>query len=145
MNDTDLVLLDTNVLLSATDSSRSRHAAAVELLEEDPRDLAISPQIVREYLAVATRPTTANGLGLAADLAVVNVRRLLASLRLLPEGSASTARLLDLLGDVTVAGRQVHDAHVVAVALTHGAEALVTDDARHFQRFSDLLIVESLG
>jgi predicted nucleic acid-binding protein len=52
-------LLDTNVLLAATDEGRDQHARAIETLDEWPAagtTLYTSGQILREYLAVATRP-----------------------------------------------------------------------------------------
>lgn len=145
MRAADLVVVDTNVLLSASDRSRSSHEAALRLLRDDPRDLHVTPQVVREYLAVATRPPEANGLGLPHARAVENVRGLLTSLGLLAEGAGSTGRLLDLVGSAAATGRQVHDANIVAVALAHGASAVVTDDARHFARFAEHLTIESLG
>lgn len=144
MSRADVVVVDTNVLLSATDRSRAQHEAARTLLREDPRDLHVTPQVVREYLAVATRPAGLNGLGLAPEAAVANVRELLRSLGMLPEGTASTAHLLRLVASGASAGRQVHDANLVAVALAHGAAAVVTDDTSHFARYADQIRIEPL-
>lgn len=57
------VVVDTNVLLAATDRSRRTHAKATDFLNSDERELCVTPQIVREYLAVATRPRDASGFG----------------------------------------------------------------------------------
>ena len=149
MTNTDsavLVVVDTNVLLAATDRSRDAHAAATDLLNEDERRLAITPQIVREYLAVTTRPIEANGLGLAGSDAVANMEQFLADMELMSEDTASTQILLDLIGRQSAAsGKQVHDANVVAVALAHRAAAIVTDNTRHFDRFADLIGVEGMN
>lgn len=60
------LLLDTNVLLSATDRSRNSHASCTELFELLPA-AGVHPvtigQVLREYLVVATRPVEVNGLG----------------------------------------------------------------------------------
>ncbi|MFT4009102.1 MAG: PIN domain-containing protein [Nocardioidaceae bacterium] len=138
------MVVDTNVLLAATDRSRAAHAAATAFLNDDERRLALTPQVVREYLAVATRPVEANGLGLAGAGAVANVRQLLDDMDLLSEGAVTTGGLMDLIGDHAVAGKQVHDANVVAVALAHRASAIVTDNVRHFARFDQLIAIESL-
>lgn len=140
-----MVVVDTNVLLAATDRSRAHHGGATRFLGQDERDLAITPQVAREYLAVATRPVEANGLGLAEVDAVANLRDLLDVLALLEEGSRSTAVLLGLLTEVGASGRQVHDANVVAVALAHGAAAVVTEDTRHFTRFAHRIALEDLS
>lgn len=42
---TELVVVDTIVLLAATDTSRVAHIAATEFLNEDERRLAMTPQI----------------------------------------------------------------------------------------------------
>lgn len=141
---TALVLVDTNVLLAATDTSRAAHAAATAFLNHDERRLALTPQIVREYLAVSTRPVDVNGLGLAAADAVANVTQFLDDMDLLTEDAATTAGLMDLIGVRAAAGKQVHDANVVAVALAYRASTIVTDDARHFGRFGDVIAVENL-
>jgi predicted nucleic acid-binding protein len=137
-------VVDTNVLLSATDRTRSAHQSATRFLDTDERRLALTPQIVREYLAVATRPLDANGFGLSGQDAADNVQQLLEDMDLLSESSASTRRLTDLVGSGSAAGRQVHDANIVAVALAHGASTIVTDDARYFARFADVIEVETL-
>ena len=139
-----LVVVDTNVLLAATDRSRAAHAAATAFLNDDGRRLALTAQIVREYLAVATRPVEANGFGLAGADAVANVKEFLDDMDVLSEDTLTTARLMDLIDRQAAAGKQVHDANVVAVALAHHASAIVTDNTRHFSRFGDLIAVESL-
>lgn len=140
-----LVVIDTNVLLAATDRSRAAHEAATRFLNDDERRLALTPQIVREYLAVTTRPGEVNGFGLPGDDAVANVEQFLDDMELLSEDISTTRRLMGLIGARSTAGRQVHDANVVAVALTHQATSIVTDNMRHFSRFADLISVESLG
>jgi len=142
---TTLVVVDTNVLLAATDRSRDSHSAATQLISEDERRLAITPQIVREYLAVATRPLEVNGFGLAGEDAVANVEQFLDDMELLSEDAATTRLLLELIGQASAAGKQVHDANVVAVALAHGAAAIITDNARQFARFAELVTIENLG
>lgn len=140
-----VVVVDTNVLLAATDTTRAAHAAATAFLNEDERRLALTPQIVREYLAVATRPVDANGFGLTTHDAIANVHEFLDDMDLLAEDAAATNLLMRLVSDHQVVGKQVHDANVVAVALAHGARAIVTDNIRHFSRFSGLIGVESVA
>ncbi len=84
----DRAVLDTNVLLAATDEARQEHEHAVAAINLWPASglvLYTSGQIMREYLAVATRPVDQNGLGMARPDAVANVRALRARLNLLAE------------------------------------------------------------
>lgn len=138
-------MVDTNVLLAATDRSRDHHDAATRFLNEDVRRLAVSPQIVREYLAVTSRPVDVNGLGLSGEDAVANVEQFLEGMEVLTEGSATTLSLMELIVAGPAVGKQVHDANVVAVALAHRAAAIVTDNTRHFARFARLISVEEIG
>jgi len=142
---TSLVVVDTNVLLAATDKSRRTHQAATQFLNTDPRRLALTPQIVREYLVVATRPVAANGLGLTVTDAVTNIEEFLADMEFLDETLATTRHLLDLVGRGLAEGKQIHDANLVATALAHRASALVTDNQAHFLRFAGLIRLEDCG
>lgn len=136
----DRAVLDTNVLLAATDEGRDEHEPAIAALNEWPASgtvLYTSGQILREYLAVTTRPVDHNGLGLAQPDAVANVRVLQARLRLLAETGKVAERLLELLDEVDCAGKQVHDANVVATMLVHGIDTVVTLNVGDFSRFAE--------
>ena len=113
-------------------------------LNEDVRRLAVFPQIVREYLAVTSRPVAVNGLGLSTKDAVANVEQFLEGIEVLTERPATTAALLDLVVAGHIVGKQVQDANVVAVALGHRVAAIVTDNTRHFVRFAHLIAIEEI-
>lgn len=143
----DRAVLDTNVLLAATDEARQEHEQAVAAINVWPASglvLYTSGQILREYLAVATRPADQNGLGMARSDAVANVRALRARLNLLAEDTKVSDRLLELLETVECAGKQVHDANVVATMLVHGIDTVVTMNVDDFVRFADHVQVAHL-
>lgn len=132
------VLLDTNVLLAATDEGRPEHRDALSVLNDwaaANAALCVSGQVLREYLTVATRPVDRNGLGLKLPEALANVRAVRERTTLLAEDSRVTDRLLSLLADVECAGKQVHDANLVATMLVHGIAAIVTMNLADFARF----------
>lgn len=140
-------VIDTNVLLAATDEGREDHDDAIGSLNAWPGlglVLYTSGQILREYLAVATRPVVHNGLGMARPAAVANVRGLRTRLHLLAEDEKVADRLLELLDAVECTGKQVHDANVVATALVHGVDTIVTLNVADFARFNDHLHVVGL-
>jgi predicted nucleic acid-binding protein len=134
----DRVMVDTNVLLAATDESRTEHRDALTILNDWPAGattLCTSGQILREYLAVATRPVDGNGLGLKLPDALGNVRAIRQRTNLLAEDAKVAERLLGLLADVEAGGKQVHDANVVATMLVHGIGTVVTSNVDDFARF----------
>ncbi|WP_375503267.1 type II toxin-antitoxin system VapC family toxin [uncultured Jatrophihabitans sp.] len=143
----DRAVLDTNVLLAATDEARAEHGWATAAINDWPAAgivLYASGQILREYLAASTRPLEQNGLGMTRSDAVANVRALRARLGLLVEDAKVADRLLTLLETVECAGKQVHDANVVATMVVHGIDTVVTMNVDDFARFDDLVTVVPL-
>jgi hypothetical protein len=64
------VLLDTNVLLRMSTPLQPDHlvaTSAVERIRKNGNEPVIVPQVAYEYWVVATRPSTANGMGLSAS------------------------------------------------------------------------------
>jgi predicted nucleic acid-binding protein len=139
------VFVDTNVLLTATAPARPLHAQAQAVLRDWPPrgiDLALSGQVVREYLVVATRPIDVNGLGIPTAAALHNVQAILDRVRLLDEPRPVSRRLLDIVRANDLAGKRVHDANLVATALEHGLGFLVSDNVTHFRGLGDLELLE---
>ena len=146
--DDKAVLVDTNVLLSATALHRPLHGAALTVLNDWPNRgvvLAASSQVFREYLAVATRPVEVNGLGLDVSDALANVAAFRARMRLLVESEPVWDRLQTLIAHYGCKGKQIHDANVVASALAWGVGKLVTANAGDFNRFAAELEVIDLA
>lgn len=134
----DRVMLDTNVLIAATDEGRAEHRDALTVVNDwaaGRTELCTSGQILREYLTVATRPAERNGLGLNLADALGNVNAIRMRTILLAEDAKVADRLLSLLADVECRGKQVHDANVVATMLVHGVRAVVTMNTEDFARF----------
>lgn len=55
---------------------------------------------------------------------------------ILEDGPRVTAHLVVLCREVPVAGKQVHDANIVATMLAHGERRLLTFNIRDFRRFA---------
>jgi predicted nucleic acid-binding protein len=60
------------------------------------------------------------------------------------DGPDTRAQLLTLLTAYPVAGRQVHDANIVATMLANGITRLLTFNVADFRRFAALISVETL-
>lgn len=145
--DVNRAVVDTNVLLAATDEARPDHEAAQRVLNDWSASgvvLYSTGQVLREYLAVATRPASANGLGLPRQDAIANVRALRSRMHLLVEDLKVHERLLRLLEEFECGGKQIHDASIVATMLVHGIEAIVTINVNDFTRFGQQLRVVDL-
>lgn len=139
----DVLFLDTNVLLTATDKSRAFHEDARWLLGVAAFrgiHLALSGQILREYLVVATREQEANGLGLGIEDALVNVNAFRERAILYEENEAATRRMIDLVASRQGRGKHVHDLQVAATFLAHGGDYLVTENINDFDGIPGLRI-----
>lgn len=141
--DAETIFIDTNILVYATDDESPFHAksfARLKQLMTDEIDLAISPQIVREYLVVLTR-------GLPPDdparyAALHNVKTYLEAFTLLDENKESVARLQIIMENCAVGGKQIHDANIVAVMQSHGVKRLLTynlDDFKKYDQWIEIL------
>jgi predicted nucleic acid-binding protein len=134
----DRVMLDTNILLAATDSARTGHDNAMLVLNDWPAkgtSLHVSVQVLREYLVAATRPVESNGLGMSLRDAIANVRSFRDRSTLLPDSGQVTDRLLRLLEEVACGGKRIHDANIVATMLAHNVSTVLTANLKDFLSF----------
>jgi predicted nucleic acid-binding protein len=137
------LFVDTNVLVYASRRTSQWHAASVTALQRlvgTGEPMRLSRQVLREYLAVTTRPQGAS-VPLTVKDARADVVRLAAMFELLEDGPATWAQLMALCGSATFAGRQVHDANIVATMLAHGESRLLTYNVGDFTRFQPLIQV----
>lgn len=133
------MFVDTNVLINARFIDAPHHEAARAGLEnalDTFEPLRISRQILREYLAVVTRPQTWS-VAIDRDDALDDVDRFAAAFEVLEDGPAVTDRLVSLCRQVPVGGKQIHDANIVATMLAYGERRLLTFNAVDFRRFAD--------
>jgi predicted nucleic acid-binding protein len=139
-----LVLVDTNVLLTATDSSRPGFKEARELFTRALASgvhLCVSGQIIREYLVVATRPATVNGLGLSFLDAIHNVQALQRRLVFLEESELVSSELLSLVQKYELSGKRIHDANIVALMHAERISLLISCDPKDFSLFSTIEVL----
>jgi predicted nucleic acid-binding protein len=129
------LLVDTCVMLEASNRARRQHRAARELIERH-ENLVFPAQVAREFLVVATRPPENNGLGLGLAQALSSLAAFREHIHLLPEEKPLLPALLGLLARTPATGRRIHDAHIVAAAVVHRVALLVTLNAEDFNAFS---------
>ena len=108
----------------------------------EPEALRISHQVLREYLAVVTRPQSWL-VPIPREDALNDVERLIATYEVLEDGPVVTDLLVSLCREVPVGGRQIHDANIVATILAYGERRLLTFNAADFRRYRNR--IEVLG
>ncbi|HKI31910.1 MAG TPA: PIN domain-containing protein [Gemmataceae bacterium] len=137
------VFVDANILVYLKVTGSPFHAAArtkLQGLAGAGHPLWLSRQVVREYLAGMSRPGTVTP-PLPMSTLLADVQTLLARFLVAEDGPAVTAHLVSLLGSVTCAGKQVHDANIVATMLAHGIPRLLTHNVADFNRFAGHITV----
>ena len=133
------MFVDTNILVKSRIREAPDHDDARTALERAFREtepLRVSRQILREYLAVVTRPQTWV-VAITREEALADVERLVGIFEMLEDGPVVTGRLLALCREVSVGGRQIRDANIVATMLAYGERRLLTFNTADFRRYSN--------
>ena len=133
------MFIDSNILVNSRIPRAPHHDIARERLDRASKEsepLRISRQVVREYLAVVTRPQTWP-VAITLQEALDDVNVLLRTFEILEDGPAVTELLVALCREVPAGGRQIHDANIVATMLAHGERRLMTFNTSDFRRYED--------
>ena len=138
-------LLDTNVAWRRIQLSDPRHSdvkSAIDALVLAGEQVYITAQNLVEFRAVATRPLSANGLGLTPAVATLKAQEIEALFDLLPETPGVYPQWRTLVDQYAVSGKQVHDTRLVAVMLVHGVTHVLTMNGTDLRRFSEITVTE---
>ena len=135
--------VDTNVLLRMTDVGHDAQPTAERALKLLGRSesLRIFPQTLIEFWAVATRSRADNGLALNISDAGSQLSRLKRMFVLLNNTPEVFSAWEGIVRRYQVAGKQAHDAHIVAAMSAHKVTHLLTFNDRDFKRFTEITVV----
>ena len=143
---TSALFIDTNVLVYANVNEAPQHQAALAAIDqarEDGRVLWISRQVLREYLVTLTRPQAFQDVPLTTVLE--QVRLFQDYFEVADDTDAVTDQLMQLMDDILIGGKQVHDANIVATMLAHGIPTLLTHNGKDFERFEAYIKIEAIA
>jgi predicted nucleic acid-binding protein len=135
-------LADTNLLLRLADPASPQHSIATQALAgllARSDEVYLTPQNFIEFWAVATQPVEANGFGWTSERTAKEVTDLQARFSLLPDSPEIFARWLELVKQLPVHGKRVHDARLVAVLQAHAVGYLITFNVSDFATFSSFV------
>jgi predicted nucleic acid-binding protein len=135
-------LADTNLLLRLADPASPHHSIATHALAQLLRqgdEIFLTPQNFIEFWAVATRPLEANGFGWSSERTAKEVADLQARFPLLPDSPEIFTRWLELVKQLPVHGKRVHDARLVAASQAHAMEHLITFNTSDFVAFKSVV------
>ena len=132
------VFIDTNVLVYASIPVSPFYTDAQKWLRDSSQNgiqMYISRQILREYLAVLSR-NQAIASAIPISSLITEVQAFESQFTILEDGPDITKQLLMLLTQIPAAGKQIHDANIVATMLTYGVSKLLTHNTSDLNRFA---------
>ena len=135
-------IVDTNVLVYSTVSGNPWHKQAREWLaslQHKGQDLCVTTQILREYMVILTRGNVFEK-AFSVNQVLTQIQVLLSGLTVLDEPLPSSELLRTLVHRYQVRGKNIHDANIVAVMLTHGVRRLATFNPADFRRFDEIVL-----
>jgi predicted nucleic acid-binding protein len=141
-----MIAVDTNVFVGAIQTfnpvlrTAARHS--IKHLFRQGEQLYCFPQNLVEFWNVATRPATANGLGLSPEQTARLVDRFQTIIQLLPETRDIFPAWRTLVLQYRVAGIHVHDARIVAALVVHRVPRILTFDVDDFKRYTQVAVID---
>lgn len=135
-------VVDTNVLVHSTALRSPAHLPARDALARLNRGepVCVTRQVLREYISATTREQSWSQPFTLAE-AIGDVERFIRRFRVLDDGPPVWAELIGLSRRFDFAGKQAHDANIVATMLAHGETRLLTFNAADFRRFGSVVEV----
>lgn len=137
----DTNLVDSNMVLRLAERGHPMYPIALNALSVIGRrkePVYACPQNFTEFWAVATRPLTANGLGMTTTQAESELTRVEFLFPLLPDSPAVYPAWRRLVIGAGVSGKPTHDARILAFAQVYGIKRLLTFNVRDFTRYASL-------
>ena len=95
-------------------------------------ELFLATQVIREYLAVATRPIANNGLGMDTEAALENIGQFRRRASLIAETVQAGELFLVWAARFGYSGKRLHDLQLLASASAAGLDGVLTANEADF-------------
>lgn len=142
---TELVMLDTNVLVYALYEGAPQHRAAFHLLDQAQTEgslFCVSPQVLAEFYSVITNPRRVSSPFAPNEvLQEVDNIRALPGMTVLPVPLDLVDRWAELVRRYPVTGRKVFDLQLVATMLGNGVKKMYTFNVTDFEPFPEVEVL----
>ena len=143
------IFLDTNVLVSAIDTTRENHKKVISLIEkikEKEVQGFISTQIIGEFYVSLTRSFGGINAPLTPEEAGKEIEEMLSSgiFTVLPITELILRKALILASDKGIKGINFWDVVVVATMLENEISILYTENVKDFKKFNQLITIKNV-
>ncbi len=133
------ILVDSNILIYAINSSSPKHRAAQEFLQTHANHIVIAHQNIFESLRVLTHQKFPNPMLSGNAIDAINAIAEHCHVIAADQGAHHIATAIiqkhNLIGD------KVFDAYLAATALSVGINTIATDNTKDFSGFEGLLLI----
>lgn len=140
------IFLDTNILVFSSFTASQFHKRAlgrIDSLQKEGYLFWISRQVIREYLVVKSRLLDNENKYDSKDI-TDEIRDFEDQFLIAEENLNTTAKLLHLIEQHNVIGKQIHDCNIVATMLSNDITKLLTNNSSDFARFSSLIEIVTI-
>ncbi|MFY7883564.1 MAG: type II toxin-antitoxin system VapC family toxin [Dolichospermum sp.] len=137
-------LLDTNILLRASDPNSSSYPLimnVVDMIIRQGGECLITSQILIEFWVVATRPKDVNGLGWTTQKTQQEINQILSQFSLLEESPDIFPLWFQLVTIYNIKGKRTHDIRLLAVMKASNITHLLTFNSDDFIPVPNITIV----
>ena len=132
-----LALIDTNILIYASDESSIFQDKARRFLEKKLpfKNLCLTIQNLTEFYAIVTNPKRVKN-SLNQNQALKTIKSYLDSglFQIIIPKPTTVIRITDLLGKYLIKDKEIHDLHLAAVMMDNGVKTIYTADTKIFNR-----------
>ena len=145
-SNSEISLVDTNVLVYAADESSPFHKASKNLRDKGLRgqvSLCIFPQILSEFFAVITDSKRVTNPRSQQE-AITEIEKYFRSKQIskFPPGPDVIEIMLDLLNRYNIKKQEIFDLQLVATMLSNDITRIYTFNYGHFQKFKEIEALE---
>ena len=142
-----MILLDTNILIYSKQASSAYHAGVTNKLlifVATGKKLIVSPQILREFYVVATKPVNSNGLGMSENDAMTEVENIVSVYTFLNDKKDLFEHWKTIVKQYQVKGKNAHDANVFAFMKTYNIKEIFSINDKDFKRYQPDITIHTL-
>ncbi len=143
------IFLDTNVLVSAIDTTRANHKKAIKLIEKIKKNeyqAFISTQIIGEFYVSLTRSLGGIAAPLSPDEAGKEIEEMLSSemFTVLPVTEVIIRKSLILSAERGIKEVKFWNVVIIATMLENRISILYTENLKDFKKFTDIIVIKDL-
>lgn len=134
----DNILIDTNILIYSTSGQSPFFAesqAAITNYVNSNYAIWLSRQIIREYLVVKLR-LMLDEKKYDETVLFKEIKYLSDNYFIADENNSTTLILGELIKKYKIAGKQIHDANIVATCIDNNIFNILTNNPNHFKRYA---------